>query len=475
MKRASLVTAVAVLCLGAAAPAVQAHPLGNFSVNHYDGLVLTPDGIEDRLVVDTAEIPTAQDEGATDTDRDGRISRTEAAERAAARCAEQASRTRVTVGGRRLPWRSTRSGLTYTKGEAGLPVARLACTLHADARLGEPAYVSFASAADPDRTGWKEITAVGQDGVRLAESSVRADSETGGLQDYPVIARSRPRHTVTAELRTEPGAGPQAADARQHKAAPGEPEFLPALEHRLTALTTGRDLTLPVGLLAILLTVLLGAGHAALPGHAKLAVAACLARRERGVRAAVAVGATVTVTHTVGVLATGLILTASAGFAGERLLGWLGLASGALIAVVGTGLVFSAVRTLRSGKKHAHDHHGHSHTHTHDTPRKGVLPLLGVGLAGSLVPSPSALVVLLGAVALSRTAFGVLLVIGYGLGMAATLTGAGLLLSGGGSRLAQLGERRLPALKRVTPYGSLLTAVAVLAVGLGLTLRALST
>ncbi|WP_406382418.1 hypothetical protein [Streptomyces sp. NBC_01618] len=36
-----------------------------------------------------------------------------------------------------------------------------------------------------------------------------------------------------------------------------------------------------------------------------------------------------------------------------------------------------------------------------------------------------------------------------------------------------LGERRLPALRRYTPYGSVLTAVAVLAVGIGLTVRSL--
>ncbi|MEI5034349.1 hypothetical protein RB201_21395 [Streptomyces sp. S1A(2023)] len=84
--------------------------------------------------------------------------------------------------------------------------------------------------------------------------------------------------------------------------------LFPALERRLTGLASGRDLTWSVGLLAVLLTLLLGAGHAALPGHAKLAVAACLARREGGVRAALTVGTTVTATHTAGVLAMGLIL-----------------------------------------------------------------------------------------------------------------------------------------------------------------------
>ncbi|MFE2037708.1 hypothetical protein ACFXBB_31610 [Streptomyces scopuliridis] len=259
-----------------------------------------------------------------------------------------------------------------------------------------------------------------------------------------------------------------------------------------------------MGLLTVLLTLLLGAGHAALPGHAKLVVAACPARRQGGVRAALAVGATVTVTHTAGVLAMGLALTAGGGFLGERLLGRLGAVSGAVIAVLGTVLVVTAVRALRTGQPAAHWHHGHSHAHDHEhapapahghehghghthapgddhshgtdrgKPRRSGLPtLLGVGLAGGLVPSPSALVVLLGAVALSRTSFGVLLVVSYGLGMALTLTAAGLLLAGGGSRLAALGERRLPALRRYTPYGTVLTALAVLTVGIGLTLRSL--
>ena len=61
--------------------------------------------------------------------------------------------------------------------------------------------------------------------------------------------------------------------------------------------------------------------------------------------------------------------------------------------------------------------------------------LLSMGLAGGLVPSPSALVVLLGAVALGRAWFGVLLVVAYGIGLALTLMGAGMLLAFFESRL----------------------------------------
>lgn len=489
-----------------AAPAAHAHPLGNFSVNHYDGLRLTPGQLVDTAVVDTAEIPTAQDHDTADTDRDGRISTAEAASRAADRCAGMARATRAALDGQALTWKATESALTFGKGSAGLPIARLTCTLRADADLSGPADLTFTSAADAARTGWKEITAAGS-GVRLTDSSVPATSTSGALRDYPSTAATDPLDTVEARLHSEPGAagaaGPGAdQDTQRPAAAPAlvrEAVLFPALENRLTALTTGRDLTLPVGLLAVLLTLLLGAGHAALPGHAKLAVAACLARREGGVRAALAVGATVTATHTAGVLVVGLVLTVSGGFLGEQLLGGLGAISGAVIALIGTWLAVTAVRALRTGHRpaglhhhghghghhhgHAHGHaHGHDHSHDRDEHghghagkrgRTGFAALLGVGLAGGLVPSPSALVVLLGAVALSRTSFGVLLVFGYGVGMALTLTAAGLLLAGGGNRLAVIGERRLPALRRFAPYGTVLTALVVLAVGLGLLIRSL--
>ena len=104
--------------------------------------------------------------------------------------------------------------------------------------------------------------------------------------------------------------------------------------------------------------------------------------------------------------------------------------------------------------------------------------LIGMGIAGGLVPSPSALVVLLSAIALGRTAFGVLLVIGYGLGMAATLTAAGLVLVTVRDRYQhRLGAARgrLGTLARrwgvVTPYA---TAALVSVVGLGLTVRSLA-
>ena len=92
-----------------------------------------------------------------------------------------------------------------------------------------------------------------------------------------------------------------------------------------------------------------------------------------------------------------------------------------------------------------------------------------MGFAGGLVPSPSALVVLLGAIALGRAWFGVLLVLAYGAGMAATLTGAGLLLVRARSALDRRARGRvrarpgLASLSRVLPLAS---AAAIIVVGL---------
>jgi len=229
----------------------------------------------------------------------------------------------------------------------------------------------------------------------------------------------------------------------------------------------------------------LGAAHAALPGHGKTVMAAYIAGRRGRPRDAIIVGAIVTLTHTGGVIVLGLLLTATASLAGEAVLSWLGVASGVLVAAVGVAMLAGVLRRRTSvydhhGHSHGHDHdhhHGHTHDHDHDhhghshprASRARRLSLVGMGIAGGLVPSPSALIVLLGAVGLGRTAFGVLLVIAYGVGMAAMLTAAGLLLVRMRDRWASCPRRTLARLTALAPTG---TAALVLCVGLGLAGRA---
>ncbi|MEU2616368.1 sulfite exporter TauE/SafE family protein [Micromonospora sp. NPDC007271] len=259
------------------------------------------------------------------------------------------------------------------------------------------------------------------------------------------------------------------------------------------------------GILGVALALLLGAGHAMLPGHGKTVMAAYIAGRRGTYRDALTVGATVTTTHTAGVLAVGLLLTTATTLAGETLLGWLGTLSSLLIASIGASLLASAAtaRPRRKepqelvlagpakpeevlhhhnssgthahgghGDSHSHGHHSHDHySHRHGLRRAG--GLVGLGVANGILPSPSALIVLLGAVALGRTWFGVILVFAYGLGMAATLTLAGLLLVRLHRRLTSRLEHRVGNwADRLTTATPILTASLVLAVGVILTLRA---
>ncbi|TDD38088.1 High-affinity nickel-transporter [Nonomuraea terrae] len=425
-----------------------AHPLGTFTVNHYNGLRISPSEVRNLAVVDLAEVPTLQAE----TQVNGTY--------AARRCAALAAAQRLVVDGRTVPWRVTESSFAYEPGEGGLRTSRLTCRLAAAVRASET--VAFTDGFEQERIGWREITAVGE-GVRLS-SSVPATSVSRELRAYPedLLADPLDRRTATLTL-SGTGVSPGAARGGVGIGGPVG-DALAALDRTFTGLIGSDRLTAPLGLLAVGLAVVLGAGHALIPGHGKTVMAAYLAGRRGRPRDALVVGATVTATHTAGVLVVGLLLSAFTALAGESVLSWLGVAGGVLIAVIGLRLLLTTRRATDHG-------HGHGHGHA-ATKRAG---LIGLGVAGGIVPSPSALIVLLGAIALGRTWFGVALVTAYGVGMAATLTVTGLLLVKLVDRLehrAATGRRLAARVSALAPTG---TAAMVVLLGAGLVLRSVTT
>src|SRR5438876_5181777 len=200
-----------------------------------------------------------------------------------------------------------------------------------------------------------------------------------------------------------------------------------------------------------------------------MSAAQAISQGRRGRRDVLTLGLTVTVTHTLGVLVLGLLVAGGSSIITPGLFPWLGAASGALVALTGCMLLRRALRP-RSAHGHSHGHgherdhsHGYGHDHDHDhghprvdMPRRGTVLIMG--FAGGLMPSPSAVVVLLGAVALGHAWFGVLLVLAYGLGLAVKLTGIGVFITGSGrwlaARVPGLRDRthRIPA--RLVPAGS---------------------
>jgi nickel/cobalt transporter (NicO) family protein len=447
------------------------HPLGNFSVNQAVGLDLYPYRVTVTAIVDLAELPTLQERPAVDASSDGQVSAAESAAYNTRVCNAMAGAVALRVDGDRVRWSVRPAGFEYRPGSAGLHTSRISCAFDAAADLKRSAMVDLVNGYRADRIGWREITAAGH-GVHFVNPSVPARSVSHSLRSYPADLLGSPLDQRSAQLQVEPGDGPNAG-ATIHLSR-GDPvsRWVAEADRTLERLVGGH-LTPLVGALAVFLALALGAAHAALPGHGKTVMAAYIAGRRGRPRDALTVGAIVTLTHTGGVLVLGLLLTATAGLAGEVVLSWLGIASGVLVAAVGVAMLAGVLRRRASvhdhhhGHSHDHDHHGHSHSHPSRQARR--LSLVGMGIAGGLVPSPSALIVLLGAVGLGRTAFGVLLVIAYGAGMAAMLTAAGLVLVRVRDRWTSRPRRTLARLAALAPAG---TAALVLCVGLGLAGRA---
>ena len=201
-----------------------------------------------------------------------------------------------------------------------------------------------------------------------------------------------------------------------------------------------------------------------------------------------------TVTHTIGVFALGLVTLALSEFiVPEQLYPWLNLVSALLVVGVGhrrpprAGARLAARRRGAAhghrtthhhhhhdhGHDHHHDHGGHDHGHGHShvpQPGSGLRGLVAVGVSGGILPCPTALVVLLAAISLHRVGYGLLLIVAFSVGLAAVVTAIGLLA---------VGSRRV--FDRVSFEGPLVralpavSAVVIVVLGVAMTLRALPT
>ncbi|MGW4024151.1 urease accessory protein UreH domain-containing protein [Streptomyces sp. NPDC005009] len=476
---AAVLTAACALALVPAGTA-SAHPLGNFTVNRYDGLVAAPGELRVRHVEDLAEIPATQ--AGPDLERLGGDAW------ARQRCATAARDSEVRVDGRAAPLTVRAAHARVRPGQAGLDTLRVECRLTAPLPEGETVALRFRAAGASSGPGWREITARG-DRTTLTASDVPESSPSGELTRYPEKLLSSPADTRTAALRVRPG-GPALAEAEEEAGAPASavlPRGADRWTRALDGLVARRDLTAGFAALALLIAVGLGALHALAPGHGKTLMAATAAARGGGARLrdVLPMAASVTVTHTLGVVALGLLVTAGSA-AAPSVIAWLGIASGALVTLAGASLVRRALRHRNHTHhhehphEHTHTHEGHTHTHGGHTHTHPTAPTLRgtilLGFAGGLVPSPSAVVVLVGAAALGQAWFGLLLVVAYGVGLALTLTAAGYAVVKAGSGVTRLLARRprwtaapwATLVRRSAPLGS---AFVVVALGAGLVFR----
>jgi ABC-type nickel/cobalt efflux system permease component RcnA len=494
-RRVTVVLGGALAIVVLAPAAAFAHPLGNFTVNTYAGLEVGADRVAVDYVVDMAEIPTFQARPQIDRNGDDTISRAEASTFVHRRCASLADGLAVSADGEQLAVRPRRGAAdaTLPVGQAGLPTLRIECGYEAAVTVSSQQHtVSFADHNLGGRVGWHEVTAAGS-GAQIRHSDVPARSISARLTSYPSDRLQSPPDVRTARVAYEPGgaAARTASEPVVHTPAGSVVRGFDELTQSFTASVAARDLTLGLALVALAIGVALGSVHAFAPGHGKTVMAAYLVGERGTVRDGLLIGLTVAATHTVGVLALGGALTASQEFAPESVYPYLTLASGVSFVVLGGTLLVRAVRRSRDGRAalgvhhhhhrgghhhlHDHDHDHHDHHHDHDDAvaaagRPSRRTLVALGFAGGLVPTPTAVVVLLGATAIGRAWFGALLVLAYGLGMAATLVAGGLLLARARRRfdLASHGTRLL----RVAALIPVVTALVVTGSGLVLVARA---
>jgi ABC-type nickel/cobalt efflux system permease component RcnA len=423
-----------------------AHPLGNFTVNRYAGIDIAGSDVYVRYALDLAEIPTYQ--FGADVRRPGYP-------------AKLGRNLVLTLDGRRLALRVVDSRVSERPGAGGLKTLRLDVVFRA---RGDGRELRFEDDSFRDRIGWREVTLSGRDGARVFSSDVPQTSSSDELRRYPSDLLRSPLAVSSAAAAVELGATPAAA--------PEIARVDPAPHSRggFEALVDQRDLSLGVLLLSFVIAAFWGAAHALTPGHGKAMVAAYLVGTKGTPRHALLLGGTVTVAHTAGVFALGFVtLGLSAFIVPEQLYPWLTLVSGVLVVLVGASVLRQRLRARGGG---AHHHHGdHDHQHDHDHPHDDALTskgILGVGVAAGLLPCPSALVVLLSAIALHRVGLGLALILAFSLGLAATITGIGL--------VAVLARRTFGRLSLNGPLVRALPAASaalILGVGLVITARAL--
>ena len=401
------------LCVLLSRP-MYAHPMGNFSVNHYSKISLRADGITVRYFIDLAEIPAYQElQGANvpANSNDPAVIRF-----IAARGAQLGHGLSLSVDGVPVLLHLRSSDVILPPGAGGLPTMKMGFVYEAAYPAAVDrghAVLRYADNNYPGHSGWKEIIAADVGGS-LLKSSVPDKDRSAELSNYPTDLLTSPPQDLEASLEAtlpalpvaahvaSAGKVPETSPARTPvalRAAPQQglskaslrPHVKPSVSRpdipastpstptaasvsptpeaaasmhlqanqqktprsRFTELITTEHLSLWFLFTAALIAMGLGALHALEPGHGKTIVAAYLVGSRGTARHAVLLGLIVTASHTAGVFALGAItLYASRYIVPEQLYPWLGVLSGLIIA--GLGCYMLLRRLTGTATDHSH-------------------------------------------------------------------------------------------------------------------------
>ena len=513
----SVQTAIGTLGLIVFPPPSSAHPMGNFSISHYADIRIEQGFIELRYLIDMAEIPTFQE--MQQNNFDARADD----QRAQAYLSKQGEVFKefllITLNGQPLPLHIASQDILFSPGSGNLPTMKFGLIYRAkvtDACILTRCELEYHDANFPSRVGWKEVITSAGHGVTIESRSVPSQDRSSQLSNYPTDLINSPPQDVGAKIvysaektfggmpsviaRTRNGTTPSltvhrraaSANMMDKPAAASVPvtsqfaESSQALQLKpnqqgtprssFTELVGTKEISLGIALLAALISAGLGALHALEPGHGKTIVAAYLVGSRGTAKHAFLLGMTVTTAHTGGVYLLGAItIYAQKYILPERIYPFLGVLSGVLIA--GMGCYLFLQRYLGAEFSHKHNYNIAEEKEVANAPQTrrprkiSTRQLAILGVTGGIIPCPAALVVLLSAVALHRTVFGLYLIVAFSLGLAGVLIAMGIFAVYAGRLMSRL-RLEGPFVQKWLPMGS---AAMITFLGCGIALRSLTT
>ena len=500
-----------------------AHPMGNFSINHYSGIRVEKGFVEVKYIIDLAEIPTYQE--IQNAGIVARVGDATLPPYLKTQAAFWEKGIRLEVDGKILPLEAVSESVIFPPGAGGLPTMKIGVVYRTTVSSASPAriHLRYVDGNFEGHAGWKEIVVSTGNGVVLEEANAFKLDRSAQLTDYPTNLLNSPPQDLEAEFEYAIAALPAAVAstavpaplkaasvtappvAQASMAAPIAGRTVtpaPALQlapnkqatprNRFTELMANPEMGFWFLVTAAFLAAGIGAAHALEPGHGKTIVAAYLVGSRGRTRHAVGLGLLVTAAHTAGVYALGaVVLYASKYIIPERIYPWLSISSGLVIAVLAGYLL---LRAWTGVEEPEHDD-AVMHSHWYSTKREssefdggvpifrdgtlidatpGVIAaekktvplkqLLLLGITGGIIPCPAALVVLLSAVSLHRVGLGLFLIVAFSAGLAAVLIGIGIAMVKARTLLSRWKTDSL-VLKKWLPMGS---ATAMLIAGLAI-------
>lgn len=424
-----------------------AHPLGNFSVNQFAKLEVSSSQLKTRQVLELAEIPTISELRIIDANADGQYTDDELKVYVSGLSSTYLSNISITIDGQTFPLEIVNSKAELKEGSGGLSILRIGWDLTSQLPGGMTGgKVAYANKNYADRIGWNEIFVTPASGTTVFDSNVFGNAVTDELKSYPadsLTSALAERNAAFSFTRFSPP-----GDAKVLQTRDGKPLSV-VKKDSFAALIDVQEITPWIAFVGLLAAFGLGAMHAMSPGHGKTVVGAYLVGSKGTAKHAAFLGLTVTITHTLGVFALGLItLFASNYILPERLIPILSFISGLLVLYIGLTMFKSRLLEAlgvksggghhhhENGDGHTHDHSEHSHseqTHSHGGAEHTHIPpaelswksLAALGISGGLLPCPSALVLMLAAITVNRVGYGLLLTLVFSFGLAATLTAFG--------------------------------------------------